>query len=110
MKVLTKPDIEQLLPISMDGGPAAPALHWRRGNDMPRAPRHRGSSERDHRRCHRKSHQRRAIGQRFDTVRPIVAQIIDDRIGLELLGNSNLCSPHQADHLCAGRLGDLHDQ
>ena len=43
-----------------------------------------------------------AIGQRFDTVRPIVAQIIDDRIGPELLGKLKLVlAPHQANHLCA---------
>ena len=52
-----------------------------------------------------------AISQRFHAIRPIVAQIINDRVGPELLGKLKLVlAPHQADHLCAGRLGDLHDQ
>ena len=51
------------------------------------------------------------IGQRFDTIRPVIAQIIDDRIGPELLCKLKfVLTPHQADHLRTRRLGDLHDQ
>ncbi|CAI8434836.1 MAG: Uncharacterised protein [Halieaceae bacterium] len=51
------------------------------------------------------------IGQRSDTIRPVIAQIIDDCIGPELLCKLKfVLTPHQADHLRTRRLGDLHDQ
>ena len=51
------------------------------------------------------------IGQRLHAIGPVIAQVVDDCIRAKLLDKLKfVLTPHQANHLRAGRLGNLYDQ
>ena len=103
--------MEQLLPMSMDGGTGVPARHSRRVNDM--AQRRNGIE------IHWRTVTRVAIkndisapttGEGFYAIWPIVAQVIDNSIGAKLFDELELMlAAHQTNDLHL-QTGDLNDQ